>query len=496
MNGGRGRRPALTREDAHDMQSDKFDLIVIGSGPAGEKGAAQAAYFGKTVALVEREPVLGGAAANTGTLPSKTLRETALFLSGFRNRNLSGINLSLKHQVNLGDFMAHERYVTECERDRIRANLDRHHVRLCRGTASFVDAHTVTVTPAAGPAIRLQGDVILIAVGSSPFRPAVFPFQDPRIVDSDTILKLRDIPRSMLVVGGGVIGCEYSCMFGTLGVEVAVVEVRDRLIGSLDAEISAALKDQMEAMGIRVRLCDAVVSVRAGEAIDVALKSGGLLKPEMILISSGRNGNTRELALETVGIRVSERGMIPVNEHYQTEVPNIYAAGDVIGSPALASTAMEQARVAMVKAFDLKYKNEVAHILPSGIYTIPECSMAGETEESLTAKSIPYIVGKATYAANARGRIIGDSTGFLKLLFHVDDMRLLGVHVIGEQATELVHVGLTALLLQQGADLFIQTCYNYPTLTELYKYAAYDALGRRAARLKDTDKGASASPSV
>ena len=462
------------------MEARDFDLIVIGSGPAGEKGAAQAAYFGKSVALIEKEPVLGGASANTGTLPSKTLRETALFLSGFRNRDLGGIKLQLDHQVTISDFMAHERAVNERERARIVANLDRHRVEVFRGSASLVDPHTVAVRPASGPEVQLRGDVILIAVGSRPYHPPVFPFEDPRIDDSDTILQLPSIPPSMLVVGGGVIGCEYACMFAILGVEVTVVEQRDRLLGSLDAEVAEAVRRRMESIGVRLFLSDSVEAFHAGETVEARLKSGAVLHPHTTLISSGRNGNTVGLGLENVGVQVDSRGLIAVDEHYRTAVPHIYAAGDVIGSPALASTAMEQARVAMVNAFDLKYKDRVASILPYGIYTIPECSMAGETEEGLTAKGIPYVVGKATYDSNARGQIIGDRHGFLKLLFRRDDMKLLGVHVIGEGATELVHVGLTALLLGQGAGLFIETCYNYPTLTELYKYAAYDALGRKA----------------
>ncbi len=466
-------------------ESRNFDLIVIGSGPAGEKGAAQAAYFGKSVALIEKEPVLGGASANTGTLPSKTLRETALFLSGFRNRDLGGIRLVLDHQVTISDFMTHERAVNERERARIGTNLDRHRVEVFRGSASLVDPHTVAVRPTSAPAVQLRGDVILIAVGSRPYHPPVFPFEDPRIDDSDTILQLPSIPPSMLVIGGGVIGCEYACMFAILGVEVTVVEQRDRLLGSLDAEVAEAVRQRMEGLGVRLFLSDSVESFHAGEGVEARLKSGAVLNPHTTLISAGRNGNTDGLGLENVGVQVNARGLIAVDDHYRTTVPHIFAAGDVIGSPSLASTAMEQARVAMVNAFDLKYKDKVATILPYGIYTIPECSMAGETEEGLNAKGIPYVVGKATYDSNARGQIIGDRHGFLKLLFGRDDMKLLGVHVIGEGATELVHVGLTALLLQQGAGLFIETCYNYPTLTELYKYAAYDALGRKASMAQD-----------
>jgi NAD(P) transhydrogenase len=467
------------------MATEKFDLIVIGSGPAGEKGAAQAAYFGKKVALIEKEPVLGGAAANTGTLPSKTLRETALFLSGFRQRELYGIHFRMKERVTVRDFLGRERLVKENERARIQENLKRHGVIWYSGTAAFADPHTILVRPNRCAEFPIKGKKILIATGSYPYRPAEFPFHDPRVYDSDTILTLHEIPKSMLVVGGGVIGCEYACMFAALGIEVTVVEKRARLIDFLDAEIAESLRAQMEAMGVRFLMPDAVTSLHAADPIEVRFKSGTVARVETILVSAGRCGQTESLDLPKLGIRVDARGRIPVNDSYQTCVPHVYAAGDVIGVPALASTSMEQARMAMVHAFDLKYRKEVSHLLPYGIFTIPECSMAGETEESLTEKKVPYLVGKASYADNARGQIIGDNAGYLKLLFHEDELRLLGVHVIGEQATELVHVGLTALLLHAGTDLFIQTCFNYPTLTEVYKYATYDALGRKAQSTKD-----------
>jgi NAD(P) transhydrogenase len=288
----------------------------------------------------------------------------------------------------------------------------------------------------------------------------------------------------MLVVGGGVIGCEYACMFAILGINVTVVEQRGRIIGSLDGEVSTTLQNQMSNMGIKFCLNDSVTGLDVGETLTVQLKSGKVLQPEAILVSSGRNGNVQGLGLETIGIEHDARGAIKVNRHFQTTLSHIYAAGDVIGFPALASTAMDQARVAMVHAFDLKYRGDIPQLLPYGIFTIPECSMAGETEESLKKQGIRYVAGHATYANNARGRIIGDDQGFLKLLFRFEDMKLLGVHMIGEQATELIHVGLTALLAGQTCDIFIQTCFNYPTLTELYKYAAYDAMGCRAMMLR------------
>jgi NAD(P) transhydrogenase len=471
------------------MDPQRFDLIVIGSGPAGEKGAAQAAYFGKKVALIEKEPVLGGAAANTGTLPSKTLRETALFYSGYKQRELYGLHVHIKEKLNTRDLLVRERLVSETERSRIQQNLKLHHVTLYVGTASFVDPHTIAIKPDRCPEFHIQGDVILLATGSYPYRPPKLPFHDPRIYDSDTILTLHEIPASLLVVGGGVIGCEYACMFAALGVNVTLVEKRPRLLEFLDTELAEALQAQMGAIGIQIRMPDDVEEVCLGDLLDVQLKSGAALRVDTMLVSAGRCGNTEALGLARVGIEADQRGRIRVNQHYQTSQKHIFAAGDVIGSPALASTSMEQARIAMVHAFDLKYRDGMPQILPYGIYTIPECSMAGETEEALIQKKIPYVVGKAEYAKNARGQIIGDSAGFLKLLFHEETMRLLGVHVIGEQATELIHVGLSALLLGATADLFIQSCYNYPTLTEMYKYAAYDALGRRAHRERERAAG-------
>ena len=462
------------------METQEFDLVVIGSGPAGEKGAAQAAYFGKKVALIEKENVLGAAAANTGTLPSKTLRESALYLSGYRQRGLHGVSLSINEGLTARDLLFRERLVVQTEHARITANIKRHKVALYRGRASLVDPHTVAITPANAAPAHVRGEVILIAAGSSPYRPDGTPFHDSRVYDSDTVLNILDMPKRLLIAGGGVIGCEYACLFSALGIEVSLIEGRDRLVGFMDTELSSTLTDCMRAMGIDLHMSDTIEAVEAGDTIRVRLKSGAILEPDTVLAATGRTGNTEGLGLEEIGVEVGKRGTVEVNASYQTSVPHVYAAGDIIGFPALASTAMEQARVAMVHAFDLSYKTTLAHILPFGIYTIPECSMAGETEEALTEKGIAYVAGRARYDANGRGQIIGDSDGFLKLLFGTDDMRLLGVHVIGEQASEIVHVGLTALLVEANADLFIQTCYNYPTLTELYKYATYDALGKRA----------------
>jgi NAD(P) transhydrogenase len=463
------------------MPSTHFDLIVLGSGPAGEKGAAQAAYFGKSVAMVEAEPVLGGAAANTGTLPSKTLRESALFLSGFKQRDLHGITVGLQDKVSARDFLYRERLVVQSEHARIADNLKRHHVQLFRGRGTLIDAHTVAITPEHSASTQITGDVILIATGSHPHHPNVIPFHDRRVFDSDTILNIHDIPASMVVAGGGVIGCEYACIFAALGINVILIEGRERLLTFMDGDISRALARSMARNGIELYLNDSIAEVDAGgERLAVRLTSGKYVVADAILGATGRTGNSSDLGLEGAGVKLAARGAIEVNERYQTTTPNIYAVGDVIGFPALASTSMEQARIAMVHAFDLKYKTTLAPILPYGIYTIPECSAAGETEEALQKKGVAYVAGRAGYNANARGQIIGDDDGFLKLLFERDTMQLLGVHVIGEQATELVHVGLTALLAKADVNIFIQACFNYPTLSELYKYAAYSALDARA----------------
>jgi NAD(P) transhydrogenase len=452
----------------------EFDLLVIGSGPAGEKGAAQAAYFGKSVALVEKDSGFGGAAANLGTLPSKTLRETALYLSGFRKRDLYGVGFDSRQRIDSRRFLSHFLNVRDRERNRIASNLDRHGIESFRGAASFIDANTVRV----GTDRILSAGKILIATGSSPVHPPEYPWEDDRIRDSNTILAMEHLPEALLVVGGGVIGVEYACIFAALGVRVTLVDGRDALLGFLDGEVSRALQTAMVRMGVDLRLSTRVESVHAGAQVTVCLSGAGGMDFDAVLVASGRRGCTEQLGLEQAGLSTNARGLLNVNGHYQTAQPHIYAAGDVIGFPALASTSMEQARLAMCHAFDLRYKSQLAQVLPLGIYSIPEVSCAGESEESLRKSGVPFVVGRARYSENSRGFILGDEDGFLKLIFRAADLRLLGVHCLGESATDLVHTGLAAILLEQSADFFIGTCFNYPTLSEMYKYAAYDALGR------------------
>lgn len=454
---------------------NEFDLVVIGGGAAGEKGAAQAAFFGKSVALIEKEPVLGGAMVNTGTLPSKTLRETALYLSGFRQRGLHGVDMALGRVARVEEFLFRLEQVVAAERARMRENLVRHGVTMLHGAASFLDPHTLQVGGE-----RISGRHVLIATGSRPHRPSSFPFDHPHVYDSDEIVRVESLPRTMAVVGGGVIGCEYACLFAALGTKVTVIDSKPTLLGFLDGEVVGWLTERMRALGIEFRLEAQVSGCEAGQGqVRLGLDRGAPLEVDLALICAGRTANTDSLGLAAAGIAMGKRGQLDVDARFRTSVPHIAAVGDVIGFPSLASTSMEQARVAVVDFFDLKYKTRVAPLFPYGIYTIPEVSMAGETEESLRKSGVAYVKGVAQLAENARGQMIGE-TGAVKLLFRRDDMKLLGVHCIGEGATELVHIGLTAMLAGAGAELFIEACFNYPTLSEAYKYATYDALQRKA----------------
>ena len=460
--------------------SEDFDLIVIGCGPAGEKAGAQAAYFGKRVAIIEGAEHVGGSCINTGTVPSKTLRESALYFSGLKQRGLYGIDYSLKENLTVHDFMRHEREVVEMERQRVLKNLALHHIELVCGRASFEDAHTVSVSGANG--IRqLRGDVILVSTGSRPHRPPEIAFDDVRVFDSDTFLRMDRIPQSLAVIGGGVIGCEYASIFVALGVQVTLVDGRDRLLPFLDAEISERLRVRLAVLGMQFWFNERPVKVQTtASGVHLMMKSGKTLETESVLFAAGRRAAVDGLSLEKAGLVVNEHGYISVDENYRTAVANIYAAGDVIGFPALASTSMEQGRVAVCHAFGFKYKQRVASMLPMGIYTIPEISAAGETEESCKEKKIDYCVGRALYANNARGHIIGDTAGMLKLVFARADKKLLGVSIIGESATELIHIGMAVLDHSETIDEFIEQVFNYPTLSETYKYAAYEGLGNLA----------------
>ncbi len=479
-----------------------YDLVVIGSGPAGEKGAAQAAYFGKRVALVERQSAPGGAAVHTGTLPSKTMRETALFLSGHRQAALYGIKVSLDKDRAVPRLMSSKDHVIGSEVDRIHWNLDRHRVDCLHGEARLADPHTVEIAEG-GVTRRVTAEFVLLATGSTPFHPPELPFDDPDVDDSDSILRMDRLPDSMAVIGGGVIGCEYASMFAALGCKVTLIEPRNELLSFLDADMSEALRLALIGNGIDVRLGTGAGKVqRVGEYLVVQLTYAspehigrgpafkmpegnvgapkGELAVEKILFAAGRNGATAGLGLEAVGVKLGKRAYVEVDKDYRTAVPSIYAAGDVIGFPALASTSMEQARVAVCHAFGFTYKRQVSELLPYGIYTIPELSCVGLSEEDAKARGEDVVVGRGFYKHNARGLIIGDSDGLVKLVFQRATHKLIGAHCIGDRATELVHLGQSLIMLGGTVETLIEMVFNYPTLSECYKYAAYDALGTLA----------------
>jgi len=460
-----------------------YDVVIVGSGPAGERGATRAAFLGKKVALVEKEAVPGGACANTGTIPSKALRETALALQQARSRDAHGIVVTVSDTVTVPALMGRRGLVTAREHTRIRDRLSLHGVETFRGTASFVGPHRIRVTPPDGGAQEIEADVVLLATGTRPFHPPSIAIDHARIYDSDSILMLDRVPRSLAVLGGGVAGCEYASIFAALGTHVSIVDSKDRLLGFLDAEISRALQDLMAGVGVELHQRTRATRVEAGDKdVLVTLADGSRLVAEKVLVASGRIGNVEALNLEAAGLKATERGLLEVNEHFQTSVPHIYAAGDLVGFPGLAATAMEQGRVAMTHACAGKeFQQKMTGLLPVGIYTIPEVSSVGETEETLRQKGVAYVVGKSSLVENARANLIGEAVGFLKLLVSTEDQRILGVHCIGPHASELVHTGSAVMALGGTMQYFIEAVFNYPTLGEVYKYAAYDARSRLSA---------------
>ncbi len=462
---------------------EQYDLIVIGGGPAGEKGAAQAAYFGHSVLVVEKAPEPGGAAVHTGTLPSKTLRETALYLSGHRTRELYGVSVTLDDpHAAVPKLIARKQAVAAQESARIRANLERHGIDLVQGHARFVDAHTIEIATASG-SVRHEGRFFLIAVGSAPRSPENVPVvEEKEVYDSDEILAIDRLPDTLAILGAGVIGCEYACMFAALGVRVTLLDNRDRLLGFLDHEIGDRLAGAMRHLGIELLLGASWgrVHYEHGRGVVTERPGGTELVTEKLLFAAGRVGNTADLGLEKIGLKPDGRGQLVVDGSYRTTLPHVYAAGDVIGFPALASSSMEQARVAVCHAFGIAYKRSMGPMLPYGIYTIPEVSCVGESEESARKAGIDYVVGRARFSENARGLISGDVEGMTKLLVERNTRRVIGVHVVGERASELIHVGHAVMHLGGTVDAFIEMVFNYPTLSESYKYAAYHALGQLA----------------
>jgi NAD(P) transhydrogenase len=460
-----------------EKQGDQYDLVVIGSGPGGERAAAQAAYFGFRVALVEKCEEPGGAGINTGTIPSKTLREAALFLSGAQSRGLHGVNLLVKRDISADDFMYRQRYVVARQRERFHWNMDRHRVDFIHGMARIESRDSVVVAEEEGPR-RLTTRFIVIATGSTPRHPDFLPFDDPWVFDSDSILEMHTLPKSMACIGAGVIGCEYATFFAAMDIRVVLINSGDRLLPFLDHELSDHLQDEMSRGSIQVLSGERVQSVTRVDVstLRVLLTSGVDFEVQSVLFAAGRRPATEGLGLVEVGVAVDDQGQVTVDENFQTSVPGIYAIGDVIGFPALASTSMDQGRRAACHAFGFDFRNTVDRQMPFGIYTVPSISMVGETEESLKERGVRYAVGRAGYSNNPRSQIIGDEHGFIKLVFCPDSFKLLGVHIIGERSTELIHLGACVIQFGGAIDYFIQTVFNHPTLSEIYKYAAYDGL--------------------
>src|SRR4051812_18579861 len=450
------------------MPDFDYDLIVIGSGPAGQRAAIQAAKLDKRVALVERKSVVGGVSVNTGTIPSKTFREAVLDLSGFRERSFYGASYTVKQNITIADLMLRTDQVIRHEIDVTRHQLTRNHIELLSATASFVDPHTLRldVVDERDRGQRLiTGDHIVIATGTEATMDPHIPFDHQRILTSDDILRLDCLPRTLTVVGAGVIGCEYASMFAALGVRVTLIDKRPRLLPFIDAEIVDALAYQLRENRVTLRLMEEVSTIEPvrdehGDRVRIHLASGKQVVTDKALYSIGRTGNTTKLNLPAAGIFPDERGRLKVNEYYQTSTPNIYAVGDLIGFPSLASTSMEQGRLAACHAFHHEAKS-VPELFPYGIYTIPEISTVGRNEEELTHDGVPYEIGKARYREIARGQIIGDSTGLLKLIFHTETRDLLGVHIIGEGSSELVHIGQAVLAFSGKVDYFVNTVFNY-----------------------------------
>jgi NAD(P) transhydrogenase len=458
--------------------SERFDLVVIGSGPAGEKAAARAAYFGKRVAIVERRPTPGGAAIANAGLPAKTLRETALFITGFQQRDVYGLSLELDPQAALQKLMSRKAAVVKTMTDAVRENIERHGIELVHGEATLGPNRSVRVNTHTGTRV-LDADIILIATGSRPSHPPGIPFDDPDVYDSEEILELKAIPQSMLVVGGGPVGCEYASVFTALGVKVTLVTDEGRLLQFMDSEISQLLAETFQTLGMRVMLGVGVSSIeRSDGLLQTTLANGEVLHPEKILFAAGRIGNTGGLGLEEAGVELDSRGRIVVDSTFRTTAPDIYAAGDVIGPPALASVAMEQGRLAMSHAFGLSFQVPLDPLPPFAVYTIPEVAMVGMAEEVARGQGINCETGRASLARNTRANITGSTEGLVKLVFRKEDLRLLGVHILGNDAGELIHLGQAILHQGGGIDHFINTTFNFPTLSEAYKYAAYDGLGR------------------
>src|ERR1700759_1353479 len=458
--------------------SSVYDLIVIGSGPAGQRAAIYGSKLGKKVALVEMREVVGGACISTGTIPSKTMREAVLHLSGYNYKSIYGMNYRVKERITMADLAFRVQHVIKTEIDVTEAQLSRNNIEMLVGVASFEDPTHVKVTNSRGSTVY-EAKNILIGTGTKPACSPKVPINGRSIINSDLVLDLVTLPKTMIIVGGGVIGVEYTCMFSALGVRVTLIERRPRLLEFADQEIVEALSYHLRDSRVTMRLNEEVESVEEmpDGTVVANLESKKKLQGDALLYAVGRQGNVDDLNLGAIGVQADGRGRIPVDKDFRTTVPNVFASGDVIGFPSLASVSMEQGRIASAGAFGKKLISNPASY-PYGIYTIPEISFIGKTEEQLTDEDVPYEVGMAYYREVARGQIRGDTTGRLKLIFHRDTRKVLGVHIIGEGASELVHIGQAVMIFGGSVEYFVDTVFNYPTLAECYKAAAFNGLGR------------------
>jgi NAD(P) transhydrogenase len=461
------------------VNDPSFDLIVIGSGPAGQKGAICAAKLRKRVAVIDRRMMMGGVCVHTGTIPSKSVREAIFQLTGIAVRTFYGNNYRGNGDVSLQDLSFRVNSIVSRETDVIRAQLKRNGVAVYQGLAQFADPHTIEVEGEDGK-IKLHGDNVLIACGTRPARSADIPFDGKRILDTDEFTNIDSVPKEIIVVGAGVVGLEYASFMAALGAEVTLIDQRPVILDFVDREIIEALSYHLRQMGTTFRLGEKVTRVgydAERDSVFAELESGKKVRGDVLLYAVGRQANGDQLRLEAAGLQPDSRGKIKVNDSYQTEIPHVYAAGDVIGFPALASTSMEQGRLASCRMFGAPSEN-MQELFPYGIYTIPEISMVGQTEEKLTAAKIPYEVGISKYAELAKSMMLGDETGMLKLLFNRNTRKLLGVHAIGQRATEIIHIGQAVLAYGGSIEYFRDTVFNYPTLAEAYKVAALDGLNK------------------
>jgi NAD(P) transhydrogenase len=457
-----------------------YDIIVIGTGPAGQRAAVEAARHSRRVAVVERRELVGGSCLHVGTIPSKTLREAVLHFTGHRHRGFYGEAYRVKSDISMADLLYRINYVIQRELEHIEVQMDRVGVKILAGKARFLDAHNIEVKSSSNRT-TVSADAFVVATGTVPWRPPDFPFNNRNVIDSDELFTIHELPHSLVIVGGGIIGLEYASIFATLGIDVTVVHKKPELLEFVDREILDVLRYNLREAGVVLQMNDyvATVDTEDPQRPTAILGSGQRIGSDLVMVTSGRMGTAAALSLEKAGVVYDERGLVTVTDTYQTNVAHIYAAGDIIGFPSLASTSMEQGRAAIQHLLGLQV-TRYTDVFPLGIYTVPEISFMGKTEEELVRDKVPFVAGRARYQETAKGKISGNFRGLLKLLFHREKLTLLGVHAIGAESTEIIHVGQAVMTLGGTLDYFLHAVFNYPTMMEAYKLAALDARSKLA----------------